>query len=75
MSMEVLTKKFTAYSNDGDFVSLLEYRTVINTSTAEGPSSRLGLKRITTENGRAVNCIDGGFQVLGETEIFYENSR
>ncbi|KTD41846.1 hypothetical protein Lpar_3163 [Legionella parisiensis] len=69
-----LIRQFETYSNDSDSIYLQEFRKLIDVSTFQEKKTIYGLPRFVTHDGEAVNFIDGGYQVLGETKIFMRNS-
>ncbi|MDW9176994.1 hypothetical protein SE924_10090 [Legionella pneumophila] len=72
--MEEKIREFVAQSNEGNSIGLVEYRKLIDITTAADKTKqyRHGLPRFTTKDGKTINCIDGGYQILGDDELFYE---
>ena len=72
--MEDFIREFRVYNDEGDYIFLEEYKKVIDTSTIidTEKQKKYGLSRFVTEAGKAVKFINGGYQVLGEKKIFYE---
>lgn len=72
--MEEITRKFSALSPNGDSIDILEYTTVIDITSLEDDSRqyRHGLKKYKTTNGKTLNKINGGYQLLGDDEVYYE---
>ncbi|MGT3156574.1 hypothetical protein ACVSNX_14335 [Legionella pneumophila] len=68
--MDEFIRKFEVFSNDGDSLHISEYRKIIKVPPPE--NIRYGLPRFVTNNGTAVNYLDGGYQVLGKEKLYYE---
>jgi hypothetical protein len=69
--MEEITRKFTVATHEGDIINLIEYSFPIDMSE-EKQRDIINISRYNTEDGRTVEQIDGGYQILGETKIYFE---
>lgn len=72
--MEEITRKFSASSQNENSISVIEYTTLIDITTAADKERkyRHGLKRYETDDGKTLNKVNGGYQILGENEIYFE---
>ena len=69
--MEEITRKFIVTTEEGDLINLVEYSFPIDMSEDKNPEL-ISITRYTTDDGRTVEQIDGGYQILGETKIYFE---
>jgi len=71
--MEEITRKFTVQSKNGHILTLIEYSFPIDMAESSNRSDIVDIDRYTTEDGRTVEIVDEGYQILGENEIYYEH--
>lgn len=72
--MEEITRKFSATSQNQNSINIIEYTTLIDITTAADNERkyRHGLKRYETNDGKTLNKVNGGYQLLDESEIYFE---
>ena len=71
--MEEITRKFTVQSKNGHILTLIEYSFPIDMAESSNRNDIVDIDRYTTEDGRTVEIVDEGYQILGENEIYYEH--
>ena len=73
--MEELIQEFTATDEDGNEYPLLVYQEFVPVRSRKSPSASIpGLKRITTEEGESVNCLEKGKYEIVVTGVLLESS-
>jgi hypothetical protein len=72
--MEEITRKFSASSQNKNSINIIEYTTLIDITTVADKERkyRHGLKRYATNDRKTLNKVNGGYQLLGENEIYFE---
>jgi len=70
--MEERTRKFTVKTKDGHLLSLIEYSFPMEMSASSEKNQIINIDRYTTEDGRTVEKINKGYQILGEEELYYD---
>ncbi len=70
--MEELTRKFTVKTREGHLLSLIEYSFPIDMSESSEKNQIIDIDRYTTEDGRTVEKVNDGYQILGENELYFE---
>jgi len=71
--MEEITRKFMVQSKNGHILTLIEYSFPIDMAESSNKNDIVDIDRYTTEDGRTVEIVDNGYQILGENEIYYEH--
>ena len=72
--MEEMTRQFMAQSKSGHVLKLIEYSFPIDMSDSN-KQGIVDIARYKTEDGRTVEKVNGAYQILGESELYYEHNK
>lgn len=70
--MEEVRRTFPVATQEGDIINVIEYSFPIDMSE-DKQQHIINISRYTTEDGRTIEQIDGGYQILGDTKIYFEH--